>query len=96
LPQSGNYKLVSRKRPADAGNRKVKWGPFFDHNVRPLSYEVTGADSTYTISGAGSFDGTSWPTVEDSVVEIIPEPSFLLVALAAIHFLRNKRPKIYV
>ena len=26
----------------DAGNRKVKWGPFFDHTVRTLTYEVTG------------------------------------------------------
>lgn len=44
----------------DAINRKIKWGPFFDHSPRTLSYQVTApsnAPATLAFAGAVSFDG---------------------------------------
>ena len=46
----------------DSVNKKVKWGPFFDHNPRTLTYQATppvGETGTRTFSGAASFDGAS-------------------------------------
>jgi hypothetical protein len=46
----------------DSVNKKVKWGPFFDHNTRTLTYQVTppvGETGTKSFSGAASFDGVS-------------------------------------
>jgi len=48
----------------------VKWGPFFDHNVRTLTYEVSGVDAVYTLAGVGSFDGASKTTVGDELAII--------------------------
>jgi hypothetical protein len=45
-------------------NKKVKWGPFFDHSNRTLTYNVTppsGGTGTKCFSGAASFDGASVP-----------------------------------
>jgi len=41
----------------DSANRKVKWGPYFDATTRTFSYEVTGANGTYSVNGTASFDG---------------------------------------
>jgi len=44
----------------DNVKKKVKWGPFFDHNNRTLTYKVTPPSDetgTKTFSGAASFDG---------------------------------------
>jgi hypothetical protein len=44
----------------DDVNKKVKWGPFFDHNNRIVTYKVTpptDETGTKTFSGAASFDG---------------------------------------
>jgi len=41
-------------------NKKVKWGPFFDANIRTLTYNATPpADEKggVTFSGTASFDG---------------------------------------
>jgi hypothetical protein len=49
--------------------RKVKWGPFFDHNNRTLAYMVTpppGETGMKTFSGTASFDGTNVAIVGDS------------------------------
>jgi ribosomal protein L35AE/L33A len=46
----------------DDGNKKVKWGPFFDNSPRTLSYKATppaGESGTKTFAGIASFDGTN-------------------------------------
>ncbi len=46
----------------DTANGKVKWGPFFDNEVRTLTYTVTppsGATGTQSFAGVASFDGAS-------------------------------------
>ena len=45
-------------------NKKVKWGLFFDANIRTLSYDVTppvGETGEKTFSGTASFDGIDEP-----------------------------------
>ena len=47
----------------DSVNKKVKWGPFFDSNIRTLTYQATPPakreSGTKTFSGTASFDGTN-------------------------------------
>jgi hypothetical protein len=50
---------VNQNGSWDSVNRKVKWGPFFDSSARTLTYDLTGDDGTYTLSGLGSFDGSN-------------------------------------
>ena len=56
----------------DDVNKKVKWGPFFDHNTRTLTYQVTppvGETGTKSFSGAASFDGVSATIGGDSTID---------------------------
>jgi hypothetical protein len=44
----------------DSVSKKVKWGPFFDDNIRTLTYKATppvGETGMKTFSGTVSFDG---------------------------------------
>lgn len=46
----------------DSVNMMVKWGPFFDHAGRTLSYTVTpptGSSASASFAGTASFDGSS-------------------------------------
>jgi len=61
----------------DAVNKKVKWGPFFDHNQRALSYTVTppaDAIGSKTFEGIASFDGVD-VTRGDNITESGDMPS---------------------
>lgn len=43
-----------------SGEKKVKWGPFFDHTARTLTFKATppaGETGAKTFSGTASFDG---------------------------------------
>lgn len=45
----------------DEGSNKVKWGPFFDNELRELQYElqsVAGGAEQYQLSGVASFNGS--------------------------------------
>jgi hypothetical protein len=56
----------------DSVNKKVKWGPFFDHNTRTLTYQVTppvGETGAKTFSGTASFDGVSVAIDGDSTID---------------------------
>jgi hypothetical protein len=56
----------------DSVNKKVKWGPFFDHNTRTLTYQVTppvGETGTKSFSGAASFDGVSVAIGGESTID---------------------------
>jgi len=44
------------------GTRTVRWGPFLDAQARTVSYHLSGTGGTYTLNGAGSFDGFGTPT----------------------------------
>lgn len=49
----------------------VRWGPFFDHQPRELTYTVgapAGYDSDIAVSGSFSTDGVSLPVTGDSVI----------------------------
>jgi len=55
----------------DAVNKKVKWGPFFDHNQRALSYTVTApadAIGSKTFEGIASFDGVDMTIAGDRMI----------------------------
>ncbi|MCL5099411.1 MAG: cadherin-like domain-containing protein [Candidatus Omnitrophica bacterium] len=57
ISHGGNY---------DPVNHTVKWGPFFDHAERELTYLVTpsiGATNAAHFDGYGSFDGLSVPII---------------------------------
>lgn len=58
----------------DRENHKVKFGPFFDHTSRELSYEITPPllvqASANAFSGVGSVEGVSSPIVGDSQVDL--------------------------
>jgi len=50
----------------DDVNKKVKWGPFFDANIRTLTYNATppaAETGEKTFSGTASFDGSDEPIV---------------------------------
>ena len=63
VPPSGwTVSNINESGVWDSLNNKVKWGPFFDHNTRTLTYQVTppaGETGSKTFSGTASFDGTS-------------------------------------
>ncbi len=56
----------------DSGNRKVKWGPFFDATTRTLRYSATpptGTTGTETFSGTVSVDGMGQAICGDSSID---------------------------
>ncbi len=57
----------------DNVNKKVKWGPFTDHNIRTLTYQVTPAvdeTGTKTFSGTASFDGVNVVIGGDLTIQV--------------------------
>jgi hypothetical protein len=57
----------------------IEWGPFMDHTARNLSYNVSGMDGTYNLSGLTSFDGQNYTTTGNSSVYIyFPAPTNLV------------------
>lgn len=65
LPAGFNATGVSDSGTIDLGNRKVKWGPFFDNTARNLAYTLqppSGFNGSVDLAGVASFDG------EDSAI----------------------------
>lgn len=60
IPAGWSILSISEGGRWDAQNSKVKWGPFFDHNRRTLSYRVVpGPDAgRHDFAGRVNFDGT--------------------------------------
>ena len=56
------------------GTRTIRWGPFLDAQARTVSYRLSGADGSYTLRGAGSFDGFGIETPGDQVVTVDNHP----------------------
>lgn len=54
--------------------RTIRWGPFLDAQARTLTYRLSGADGTYELSGAGSFDGFGRETPGDRIVVVDNHP----------------------
>jgi len=63
IPPSGwTVSSINENGQWDSVNKKVKWGSFFDHNPRTLTYQVTPPGSetgSKTFSGTASFDGSN-------------------------------------
>jgi parallel beta-helix repeat protein len=63
IPPSGwTVSSINENGQWDDVSKKVKWGPFFDHSNRTLTYNVTppsGETGAKTFLGTASFDGTS-------------------------------------
>jgi hypothetical protein len=56
----------------DSTNNSVKWGPFFDNQIRSLSYSVTPPTDTtgaHIFDGTASFDGSGEQICGDSEIE---------------------------
>ena len=71
----------------DVINSKVKWGPFFDHSIRTLTYQVIpGSNSTSTVifSGTASYDGVGVPIsgVRQVNSSIVVRPSIVSISLS--------------
>jgi len=66
----------------DAANGKVKWGLFFDHNVRVLTYQVTppsNAQGAVAFAGLASFDGMTTLAISGQRVSTFNAPSQLQI-----------------
>ena len=62
----------------DDVNKKVKWGPYFDANIRTLTYNATppaAETGEKTFSGTASFDGGDEPFVR-TISDICPLDGF--------------------
>ena len=56
-----------------AAENKVKWGPFFDHNSRTLTFKATppaGETGSKTFNGTASFDGNNIPITGDTSISL--------------------------
>ncbi len=65
VPAGWTVGTVSDGGAFDALNRKIKWGPFLDRDLRPLTYVVTpdpAAAGTRTFSGRGWFNAEASAT----------------------------------
>lgn len=68
IPSGWAVTEISDSGSFDAVNGKVKWGPFFDHTARTLTYKVTpptGTTGQKTFTGTASFDGTDTAVIGD-------------------------------
>ena len=64
VPAGWTVSAISDSGQFDAGNGKVKWGPFFDGLTRRLSFNVTppsNALTAVTFTGLGQFDAVVLP-----------------------------------
>ena len=81
-----------------AGTRTIRWGPFLDAQARTVSYQLSGPDGTYTLSGAGSFDGFSVGTPGDRIVIMDNHPYLAHAAVSnwtyAVSIVVTSRPPV--
>lgn len=71
VPDGWTVGAMSDGGAYDSINRKLKWGPFLDRNIRPLTYTVTpsiSAAGTNTFSGDGWFNGEDSPSAGASKI----------------------------
>jgi hypothetical protein len=71
-PNGWTISNINENGQWDNINKKVKWGPFFDHNNRTLTYKATppsGETGSKTFSGTTSFDGASVAISGESSIE---------------------------
>ncbi len=65
VPAGWTVGSVSDGGAFDAINRKIKWGPFLDRDLRPLTYALTPDPAA---AGARTFSGQGWFNAEASAV----------------------------
>jgi hypothetical protein len=69
IPDGMAVSGISHDGVFDPGTGSLRWGPFFDHEVRALEYQVDGLPAqpfVMRIAGAGSFDGVSIPVSREN------------------------------
>lgn len=74
-PASWTIGQISDGGLYDPVNKKVKFGPFFDHTARALTYEVTpppGETGRKEFNGTASADGINAPIAGASTIELAP------------------------
>lgn len=72
LPEGWIVSEINENGAWDNTNKKVKWGPFFDNNIRMLSYKLIpplGETGMKIFSGIASFDGTNFKIGGQSTLE---------------------------
>ena len=72
-PSGWTVSNINENGQWDDANKKVKWGPFFDHNARTLTYQATPPvveTETKMFSGSASFDGMSVVVGGDSAIGV--------------------------
>ena len=69
VPTGWGVSQINLGGSVDLATGKIKWGPFFDHQPRSLTYRLRAPSESrgeFLLSGAGSFDGFSIPISGDS------------------------------
>jgi hypothetical protein len=77
LPDGFTASSITENGVLDSVNQKVKWGPFFDNQVRTFTYNLTPPDSysgSAVLSGSVSMDGVDVATQGDRSWVIAAEP----------------------
>jgi len=73
IPAGWTVTYISNTGSFDKVKGKVKWGPFFDNQIRTLSYTLTppvSASGTATISGIASFNGANLTITGSNTIRI--------------------------
>jgi Big-like domain-containing protein/chitobiase/beta-hexosaminidase-like protein/peptidase C13-like protein len=75
IPPGVTPQNVSNSGVWDQETSTIRWGTFLDDSTRTLTYELTGPDADYPLSGTGSFDGRNQDIGGNTQVTIdcIPE-----------------------
>jgi len=71
-PEGWAVSDISDSGQWDGVNKKVKWGPFFESNIRTLTYKATppeGEEGIKTFAGTASFDGTDVAVGGDNSIQ---------------------------
>ena len=72
-PNGWTVSNINENGQWDSVNKKVKWGPFFDHNSRAFTYQATPPvveTETKMFSGSASFDGMGVVVGGDSAIGV--------------------------
>lgn len=74
IPPGWSVSAISDGGEFDAGERMIRWGPFYDGNPRTLTCQITPPADAVGIgyfSGNGSFDGLSQPITGQTLVRLV-------------------------
>ena len=75
VPSGSSVGKISASGFVDIAQGKIKWGPFFDHQTRLLTYELISPQSAQgevALVGSGSFNGELVPVTGVTSIRVEP------------------------